>query len=204
MVLSILIFFLALLIGGFPTGYIVVKIARKKDIREFGSGNIGFSNVYRTEGIKLGTIVLVIDVLKGFLVTFFFARYFPNQSLFRFLIGVTVILGNIFTPFLRFRGGKGVATALGVSLAVNPYATLCALCAFIITVMIGRYMSLASLVAVSVFTLASALFYIFADHGVYSLLFAVLLFIAIVIRHISNIQRLLHGQENRIGFGKGP
>ena len=202
MVIGILLFIGAFLIGGIPTGYIVVKAFRRKDIRDFGSGNIGFSNVYRTEGLKLGFQVLIIDVLKGFLVTFFFARFLPNQDLFRFLLGITVITGNIFTPFLRFQGGKGVATAFGVTLALNPYASLCALCAFLITVKLSRYISLGSLVAVSVYTLASALFYIFFDYDVFSLLFAALLFIAIVARHISNIKRLINGQENRIGSGK--
>ena len=202
MVIGILLFIGAFLIGGIPTGYIVVKAFRRKDIRDCGSGNIGFSNVYRTEGLYFGAPVLIIDVLKGFLVTFFFARFFPNQYLFRFLLGITVITGNIFTPFLRFQGGKGVATALGVTLALNPYASLCALCAFLITVKLSRYISLGSLVAVSVYTLSSALFYIFADYDVFSLLFAALLFIAIVARHISNIKRLINGQENRIGSGK--
>jgi glycerol-3-phosphate acyltransferase PlsY len=202
MVIGILLFLGAFLIGGIPTGYIVVKILRRKDIRDFGSGNIGFSNVYRTEGLYFGAPVLIIDVLKGFLVTFFFAQFLPNQYLFRFLLGITVITGNIFTPFLRFRGGKGVATALGVTLALNPYASLCALCAFLITVKLSRYISLGSLIAVSVYTLTSALFYLFADYNVFSLLFAALLFIAIVVRHISNIKRLINGQENRIGFGK--
>jgi glycerol-3-phosphate acyltransferase PlsY len=202
MVMHILLCIGAFLIGGIPTGYIVVKIFRKKDIKDYGSGNIGFSNVYRTEGLKLGALVLIIDVLKGFLVTFYFARFFPNQFLFRFLLGITVITGNIFTPFLGFRGGKGVATALGVTLALNPYASLCALCAFIITVKLSRYISLGSLVAVSVYTLASMLFYFFADVDVFSLLFAALLFIAIVVRHISNIKRLINGQENRIGSDK--
>jgi glycerol-3-phosphate acyltransferase PlsY len=202
MIIGILLFIGAFLIGGIPTGYIVVKILRRKDIRDFGSGNIGFSNVYRTEGLKLGAQVLIIDVLKSFLVTFFFARFLPNEYLFRFLLGITVITGNIFTPFLKFQGGKGVATALGVTLALNPYASLSALCAFLITVKLSRYISLGSLVAVSVYTLTSALFYVFADYDVFSLLFATLLFIAIVARHISNIKRLINGQENRIGSDK--
>ena len=202
MVLSILLFFGAFLIGGIPTGYIVVKALKKKDIRDYGSGNFGFTNVYRTEGWKLGVLVLVFDILKGFLVTYFFSRFFPNQNLFRFLLGITVIAGNIFTPFLRFRGGKGVATSLGVTLAINPYASLSALCAFLVSVKLSRYVSLGSLVAVSVYTIASALFVVFADYDLYSLLFAALLFIAIVIRHISNIKRLINGRENRIGSAK--
>ena len=202
MFLSILIFLCAFFISGLPTGYLIVRLFRKKDIREYGSGNIGFTNVIRTEGWKLGIPVLIIDILKGFLLVFFLARFFQNQSLFKILIGVVVIAGNVFTPFLKFRGGKGVATSFGVTLAVNPYASLSALCAFLVTVELSKYVSLASMVAAATYTVASALFYIFAGYDLYALLFSALLFIVIVIRHISNIKRLIHGKENRTEFRK--
>jgi glycerol-3-phosphate acyltransferase PlsY len=202
MIVSILLFFAAFLIGGFPTGYIAVRVIRKKDIREYGSGNIGFTNVFRTEGWQLGVLVLAIDVLKGFLTTFFLSSFFVNHELFRVLIGISVIAGNIFTPFLKFRGGKGVATSLGVTLAINPYASLGALCSFLITVKLSRYVSLGSMVAATVYAGASALFYILSGYDLYALIFAALLFIVIIIRHISNIKRLINGRENRIEFRK--
>jgi len=198
----IALFILAFLIGGIPTGFIVVKLMRKHDIRESGSGNIGFTNVYRTEGLLPGAVVLIVDVGKAFVASHFFALLYPNQSLFRFLIGITVILGNIFSPFLKFRGGKGVATAFGVTLSLNPYASLCALVSFVITVKLSRYVSVGSLVAVSVYVLASSLFYVYAGYDIFTLIFALLIFVVIVIRHISNIKRLIHGQESRIGFGR--
>jgi len=202
MFLYILIFLCAFFIGGLPTGYLIVRLFRKKDIREYGSGNIGFTNVIRTEGWKLGVPVLIIDILKGFLLVFFLTRYLQNQNLYKILIGVTVIAGNVFTPFLKFRGGKGVSTSFGVTLAINPYASLSALCGFLLTVKLSRYVSLASMVAAATYTVASALFYIFADYDLYALLFSALLFIVIVIRHISNIKRLINGKENRTEFGK--
>jgi glycerol-3-phosphate acyltransferase PlsY len=196
------LFLAAYLIGAIPTGYIVVKLARNRDIRDAGSGNIGFSNVYRNEGVLLGALVLVIDVGKAFGSTYFFSAVFQNEGLARVLMGIAVILGNIFTPFLRFKGGKGVATTLGVTLALNPFASLCALAAFALTVKLTRYMSLGSLAGVAVYALASLLFYTFAGYDVYSLVFAIIVLIVIAIRHISNIKRLLHGQENRIGSGQ--
>ena len=202
MILWIVLFISAFLIGGIPTGYLVVKLMRKSDIREQGSGNIGFSNVYRSQGLLPGAVVLGIDVGKAFAATYFIALLFPNHNLFRLLIGITVILGNVFTPFLKFRGGKGVASALGVTLALNPFASVCALGAFIVAVKLTRYMSVGSLTAVSVYVLASSLFYVYADFDIYTLVFAALIFVVIVIRHISNIKRLIHGQENRIGSGQ--
>jgi glycerol-3-phosphate acyltransferase PlsY len=202
MVEYILLIICAFGIGGLPTGYIVVRVFRHRDIREYGSGNIGFTNVYRTEGWKLGLLVLMVDVLRGFLVTYFFSRFTTHQDLMRILIGISVIAGNIFTPFLKFRGGKGVATSLGVTLAVNPFAALGALCAFLITVRLSRYVSLSSMIAVTAYALASALFVVFGDYDLYTLIFAALLFIAIMVRHISNIKRLINGRENRIEFGK--
>lgn len=202
MFLSILVFFCAFLVGGLPTGYLIVRLFRKKDIREYGSGNIGFTNVIRAEGWKLGVPVLVIDILKGFLLVFFLTQFFQNQNLFKICIGITVIAGNVFTPFLKFRGGKGVATSFGVTLAINPYASLSALCAFLLTVKLSKYVSLASMVAAATYAVASALFYIFADYDLYALLFSALIFIVIVIRHISNIKRLINGKENRTEFGK--
>lgn len=202
MILWIALFIASFLIGGIPTGFLVVRLMRKRDIREQGSGNIGFSNVYRSEGLLPGALVLVVDVGKAFAATYLIALLFPNHSLFRLLIGITVILGNVFTPFLKFKGGKGVASALGVSLALNPFASLCALVSFIVAVKLSRYMSVGSLVAVSVYLLASSLFYIYTEYDIYTLIFATLIFIVIVIRHISNIKRLIHGQENRIGSGQ--
>jgi glycerol-3-phosphate acyltransferase PlsY len=201
MILWIALFIASFLIGGIPTGFLVVRLMRKRDIREQGSGNIGFSNVYRSEGLLPGALVLVVDVGKAFAATYLIALLFPNHNLFRLLIGITVILGNVFTPFLKFKGGKGVASALGVSLALNPFASLCALVSFIVAVKLSRYMSVGSLVAVSVYLLASSLFYIYTEYDIYTLIFATLIFIVIVIRHISNIKRLIHGQENRIGSG---
>ena len=140
--------------------------------------------------------------LKGFLATYFFSRFLPQQDLMRVLLGICVIAGNIFTPFLRFRGGKGVATSLGVTLAINPFAALSALCAFVITVRLSRYVSLSSMIAVTAYALASTLFVVYGDHDLYTLIFAALLFMVIMIRHISNIKRLINGRENRIEFGK--
>ncbi len=201
MMLNIGLFAAAFLAGGIPTGYLAVKLARNRDIREQGSGNIGSTNVFRTEGLLLGAVVLLLDAGKAFGATYFLATLFDQEELFRLLLGITVILGNVFTPFLRFRGGKGVGAGLGVSCAVNPFSALIAVACFAVVVRITRYVSLGSLTAAVVFSAGNFLFYLLGNREVYGFLFSVILLLAIVLRHISNIKRLLHGEENKIGTG---
>jgi len=192
---------LAYFIGGIPSGFLFTKVFHKKDIREYGSGNIGFTNVLRTVGVLTGIAVLVLDSGKAFAVTFFFPRLYDQQYLFRLVFGIIVILGNVFNPFLRFKGGKGVGSGLGVALAISPFSALFALAGFLIVVKLSRYVSLGSLSASAIFFLSCAIFYISRGKDPYSVVFAGLLFCAIVIRHVSNIKRLLHGEENKIGSG---
>ena len=183
------------LIGGIPTGLLVVKIAKKQDIRDHGSGNIGFTNVLRTSGVLLGITVLVIDVAKAWAATYFLSAGLPS----RVVIAVPVILGNIFSPFLRFKGGKGVATGLGAAIAVSPLAVLFALGTFGAVVLLTRYVSAGSLSAALIFTLINVILWVRGTKDIYTLFFSLLLSVALFVRHISNIQRLLHGEENKIG-----
>jgi glycerol-3-phosphate acyltransferase PlsY len=199
---GLLLFIAAFMIGGIPTGFIVTRVFHHKDIREHGSGNIGFTNVLRTAGVISGLSVLVVDAGKGFVVSYFFPELFGAESLFRLLFGITVILGNIFTPFLRFRGGKGVGTGLGVAIAVNPFSVIFALAGFITVVGTTKFVSLGSLLAAAIYLASNSIFSLKGGKDIYSLIFAFLLFIVIVLRHISNIKRLLRGEENRIGIKK--
>jgi glycerol-3-phosphate acyltransferase PlsY len=192
---------LAYLIGGIPSGFLCVKVFHKKDIRKYGSGNIGFTNVLRTVGILTGIAVLVLDAGKAYAVSFFFPLFFDDSHLFRLIFGVLTIVGNVFNPFLHFKGGKGVGTGLGVALAISPFSVLFSLAVFLIVVKLSRYVSLASLSAATTFFLSCIIFYICAGKDPYSVVFAVLLFCIIVIRHSSNIKRLIRGEENKIGSG---
>jgi glycerol-3-phosphate acyltransferase PlsY len=121
------------------------------------------------------------------------------MRLFRVLLGITAITGSVFTPFLGFRGGKGVGSGLGAALAVNPLAVLVSLAVFGITVLSSRFVSLGSLAAAATLALSSFLLYRFSGLGdVYGFAFSLLLFTVIVLRHTANIKRLVHGEENRI------
>ena len=197
-----LLFIAAYIIGGIPTGYIITRVFHHTDIREHGSGNIGFTNVLRTTGVISGLSVLIVDAGKGFAVSYFFSGLFEQGSLFRLLFGITVILGNIFTPFLRFRGGKGVGTGLGVAIAVNPFSVIFALAGFTTVVFTTKFVSLGSLLAAAIYLASNSIFSLKGGNDIYSLIFALLLFIVIVLRHLSNIKRLLRGEENKIGIKK--
>jgi glycerol-3-phosphate acyltransferase PlsY len=194
---------LALLAGAIPTGYLFVKLFHGHDIREHGSGNIGFTNVLRTSGITLGLIVLIIDVAKAWAATRYLSLFFPFPDIAEPVIAVSVLIGNIFNPFLRFKGGKGVATGLGVAIAISPFAALCSLGTFGIIFAATRYVSLGSLSAALVFSIYNAVFFYRGGTDIYTLVFSLLLTVAVFVKHISNIQRLLHGEESRIGKREG-
>lgn len=202
MIKTIIFVLLSYLIGAFPTGYILVKLFKKQDIRDYGSRNIGFSNVLRSFGLLLGSVVLLIDIGKAFLVTYYFPPLFPMESLYRLILGVCALLGNIFTPFLGFKGGKGVATGLGVALAISPLSILCALLGFVITVALTRYISLGSLVGVVVYIFCTLVFYPPSKNNMYPFIFSLLLFIMVSVRHSTNIKRLIQGKESKIGQRK--
>ncbi|MCM8778706.1 MAG: glycerol-3-phosphate 1-O-acyltransferase PlsY [Candidatus Omnitrophica bacterium] len=191
---------LAFLVGSFPTGYIVTKIFRRTDIRREGSGNIGATNVWRVVGKIPGMLVLFVDIFKGYLVV----KYFVSQGTLSFLspfveslvLGFFVVLGHTFSIFLKFRGGKGVATTAGVLFALEPRIFTICFFIWIFIFLFFRYVSLASiLTAVSLpiilLILARPFFYI---------LFAVLLALLISYKHLPNIRRLILAQEPKFHF----
>jgi glycerol-3-phosphate acyltransferase PlsY len=194
---------LAYLLGSIPFGYLLVRIFRKQDIRATGSGNIGATNVARSGAKGLGFLTLILDALKGF-VAVFIAQHiaapygFPQAYDIAVCAAVAAVLGHCFPVWLGFRGGKGVATALGVFLALVPLTTVLYLLAvFLVIVFFTRYVSLASIVA-------AALFPLFAlPHASARTLIIVVGYILIplivILKHHQNIRRLLAGTEHRLG-----
>jgi glycerol-3-phosphate acyltransferase PlsY len=190
---------LCYIVGGIPTGYLLVRIFKGSDIRAQGSGNIGFSNVARTAGVPLGIAVLAIDAGKAYAAVRLFSAFFEQERLFTPLLGSAVIAGNILNPFLGFRGGKGVATGLGACLAVSPVALLCAVGVFGCVLAAWRYISLGSIAAAAVFFAASVVLLRRGPADLAALAFSAVVFAAVTARHASNIGRLIRGEENRIG-----
>lgn len=182
----------AYLLGSIPTGLLLAKAFAGVDIRTTGSGNIGATNVYRTLGRKVGVLTLVGDCLKG-LLPVVAAHLLTLSDGYVALIGLAAFLGHIFPIFLRFKGGKGVATALGVFLGVSPLAVGVALLLFIGIVLIWRYISLASISAAAAMPALVALF----DRNPVIVAMSFLISIIVIIKHHGNIKRLLDGTENR-------
>ncbi|WP_294761930.1 glycerol-3-phosphate 1-O-acyltransferase PlsY [uncultured Lactobacillus sp.] len=193
----ILIFILAYLIGSFPTGVIVGKIFFAEDIRNYGSGNIGTTNSFRVFGPFAGSVVLIADVLKGTLATNLPRIFHLNVPKYILLIsGGLAILGHTFSIFLKFKGGKAVATSAGLFLGYNlKFFGICALI-FLPLVFITSYVSLSSLIAVVLIFIATFFF-----HDVFLEIIVGCIMIILFIRHRSNIKRLLQHQENIIPFG---
>jgi glycerol-3-phosphate acyltransferase PlsY len=197
---------LAYLLGSIPFGYLLVRIFRHEDIRATGSGNIGATNVARSGAKGLGILTLVLDALKGFFAVVIAQHIaepygFPQAYDIAVAAGVAAVLGHCYPVWLGFRGGKGVATALGVFFALVPLTTVLYLLAvFLVIVFFTRYVSLASIVA-------AALFPVFAlPHAPARTLIIVtgyiLIPLIVILKHSQNIRRLLSGTEHRFGSHK--
>jgi glycerol-3-phosphate acyltransferase PlsY len=186
---------LSYLIGSISTGVVLSKLFGRGDLQSAGSKNIGATNVSRLMGLKWGILTLVGDALKGMLVVWIGRRVFGSASasaLFLVaLMGLAVFLGHLFPVFLRFKGGKGVATALGIFLIIGPKAVWIALSLFILVVGVGKYVSLGSITAAAAFPLLMLLF----DYPAYNIFLAAAVSLGVILKHTENIKRLVRGEE---------
>ncbi len=193
----------AYLIGSFPTSFIMGKF-KGIDVRKEGSGNVGATNVLRTVGKLPALITLVIDILKGAVAVTCVAAFFYKETssagyeLYRALLGLAVVAGHNWTIFLRFKGGKGVATSCGVLGVLMPKVMMIAILIFLITVAVTKYVSLASLHLAVTAPIIAAL----SGEPLEYTLLAVTICLIISYRHKDNIKRLLAGTEKRIGKPK--
>ena len=199
-----LLFFIlaiAYLLGSIPFGYLLVRIFRKEDIRATGSGNIGATNVVRSGAKGLGILTLLLDLLKGVAAVLLAAHFAPRTANgpSDLMVGaaIAVVLGHVFPVWLRFRGGKGVATALGVFLVLAPSVALAALVIFLLLALSTRYISLASVAAAAVIPVFAMLFV--ADRSPVYLGGVIFLALLVIVKHQANISRLLQGRESRFG-----
>ena len=194
-----LILAVAYLIGSIPSGYLIVRATEGEDVRKTGSGGTGATNVSRSAGKGAGILTLILDVIKGVFVVFLAGilsdGLFPFADWTIAFAGVLAILGHIFPVWLRFRGGKGVATALGVFLMLEPIVVVIALVVFAITFALTRYVSLASLVAISSITIAILALTLFDPFELPNAIAALLSAGLVIFAHRANIQRLIAGSE---------
>ena len=199
----ILILLSAYLIGSLPFGYLAGKLIKRVDLRQEGSKNVGATNVFRVVGTLPAIVVLLLDISKGFLSIHLSSLFnlgggmgiSPQAfNLVRILAGLAAIAGHNWTIFLKFRGGKGVATGCGVSLGLAPLPTLVSLAIFVVVTGLTRYVSLGSMFAVLAFPLNCLLF----KESLILVFFGSFVALVVVIRHQANIKRLIAGTENRL------
>ena len=195
MIIGSAVLIIAYLLGAIPFGYIMVKRAHGTDIRSVGSGNIGATNVYR-KSRGSGIATLILDGAKGY-VAVLVAAWLTDDIRWQAMAAVAAILGHMFTVFLSFKGGKGVATACGAYLALSPQAVGLTMVIFIAIAALTRYVSLASVVAAMAFPL---LVYLWGEPNEI-LATAIIGAVLIVAKHHKNIHRLLSGTENKFALG---
>jgi acyl phosphate:glycerol-3-phosphate acyltransferase len=218
MYLMAVIVLLSYLVGSIPTSIIISKLVRGIDIREHGSGNAGGTNVYRVMGWKYGLLVILLDALKGVIAVVFVARLhygnmpfenatpFDDFTLVQIIAGLSAVIGHIWTVFANFKGGKGIATALGMLIIVATVDMLVALGVFVLVVVFSRYISLGSVLAAIAVPLTlivrENIFHV--DIPGYSTLlpFIIGLSLLVIYTHRKNLVRLVNGNENKISFSK--
>lgn len=192
----VLMLIIGYLIGSIPSGVWVGKLMYGKDIRDYGSGNMGTTNTFRVLGKKAGTIVLLMDMFKGTLAALL--PYFFHSNVNVLLIGLSAIIGHVYPIFAGFKGGKAVATSVGVLLVYDPLFFVIAWAIFLITLYISSMVSVASMVGFLLITIVSLFFRDLLLSGV-----AIALTIFVFIRHYGNIERIKNGTENMVPFGLG-
>ena len=205
----LLVAIVAYLLGSIPFGYLLVRVFRKEDIRSKGSGNIGATNVVRSGAKGLGALTFLLDTCKGFIAVlaggWIIARYAGSQVQVEnalALAGFCALAGHIWTVWLRFKGGKGVATAFGVFVAFAPWAALACLGIFILVFAASRYVSLASIIGAIALPLLAMLLPPYTMRTVWLTAAIFVIPLIVILKHHQNIARLLHGTEYRFGKPK--
>ncbi|MBK1406153.1 glycerol-3-phosphate 1-O-acyltransferase PlsY [Staphylococcus hominis] len=196
----VLMLILSYLIGAIPNGYVIGKVFLKKDIREFGSGNTGATNSFRVLGKPAGFIVTFLDIFKGF-ITVFFPLWFsvhaqgPISTFFThgLIVGIFAIIGHVYPIYLKFKGGKAVATSAGVVLGVNPILLLILAVIFFGILYLTKYVSLSSIIAAISCVIGSLIIHDYILFGMSAFVSIILIF-----RHRSNIVRIFKGEEPKI------
>jgi glycerol-3-phosphate acyltransferase PlsY len=200
---ALLLFLISYLLGSIPFGVILAKIIGGADVRKTGSGNIGATNVARAAGPAAGVFTLLLDAAKGWLAVWFAGRALHGEAGFLVAAGFFALLGHCFPPWLRFRGGKGVATAAGVFGALCPEAMVAALILFALVVWFWRYVSLGSLAAAAVIPLL--VYFLWAPHFAppnVVTLGSLAISAVVIFQHRGNIGRLVRGEEPKFSLGK--
>lgn len=199
---ELLLICLAYLIGSVPTAVWISKWVYGIDIRDYGSGNAGATNTFRVMGSKWGSIVMLVDVIKGIVATSLYIIlpfYLTNElqrTNFMIALGLAAVIGHIFPIWASFRGGKGVATLLGMAIAIQPLVAACCIGVFLLVLFLTRFVSLSSILAGISFMVF--ILFIFNEREQLYRIFAILVALMVVLTHQKNIGRILRGTESKI------
>jgi len=201
------------LIGSFPTALIVGKLFKKIDIRKFGAGNLGSTNAFRTLGVPLGILVQIIDIAKGLIVVLIVSKFFYTQlpfenwtpfedfTVLKIIAGISAVLGHTFSVFVKFKGGKGINTALGMLISLAPVDVSISVGFFILILLSSGYVSLGSVIASFVLPTSMFIRHNIFDVNIYGyktlIFFCIANSVLLIYNHRENIKRLLYGNENR-------
>jgi len=206
---NILFLLLAYMIGAFPSAVWLGRTFYSIDVREYGSGNAGATNTFRVLGMKAGTPVLLLDILKGWISVnlFYFItdnKLMSEESSFelKLAFGIAAVIGHLFPLYTGFRGGKGIATMLGFMIGIYWQAALLSALVFIITLLISRYVSLSSIIASLAFPIIVILILGINNTNTSLIIFSIFVPILSLITHQKNIERLIRREENKAKFGK--
>jgi glycerol-3-phosphate acyltransferase PlsY len=192
--MKILFILFSYLLGSIPTGYLFYLKIKKRDIRDFGSRSIGATNLLRLTNKKTALLAAVFDVAKGFIPVFLSLKLF-DDLFFSLICGFFTVLGHCFPLYIKFKGGKGVATTVGVYLALSLPSLLILAVVFVAVIMITKYVSLGSLLSVGTLPVTALIF----GYDEYIIYLGILVFILIAFQHRENIMRLLKGEERKLG-----
>lgn len=205
--LIVVLVVIAYLIGSFPSALWFGKLFHGIDIRNYGSHNAGATNTFRVLGKKLGWLVLFCDISKGVLcacLPFFFKHYFmgfkDEELILQLITGFTSVIGHVFPIYAGFRGGKGVATSLGIIFGINPLGALFCLFIFLAVFLTFRFVSLGAITAS--ITLPFVSYYILKEDQRIMIIFTILLALVVIVAHRKNIKRLMKGEESKMNLLK--
>ena len=199
--INIALLLVAYFVGSIPSSVWISRFFYKIDIRDYGSGNAGATNTFRVLGVKAGIPVFFFDIFKGFaavqlihLCTYYIPKTgdFIN---FQLLLGIAALIGHIFPVFVGFRGGKGVATLMGIVIAIHPYSALISMGIFVITLLVSKYVSLSSMIAALSFPFV--IIFIYETNTPSLVIFSLSIAILVLITHQKNIERLFRKEESK-------
>jgi glycerol-3-phosphate acyltransferase PlsY len=204
---ELLLIVLAYLIGSVPTAVWISKSMFGIDIRDYGSGNAGATNTFRVLGSKWGTIVMIVDILKGVIATSLYVLFLPSlltnelhRTNLMIGLGLAAVIGHIYPVWANFKGGKGVATLFGMAIAIQPIVAICCIGVFLIVLYLTRFVSLSSILAGVAFMVF--ILFIFNEKETLYRIFAVLVALMVILTHQKNIGRILNGTESKVPIFK--